>query len=478
MLPGGTRVTFDDRQGGCAAAAPGPLAGKPPVLGRWTIRGFAVLGILGIVYGTLAPFHIDPSRTWSWNLQWHSLVPGDAAANVLIYLPVGIFLRLLLRRRGSWWLTECMASLILAAGLSYLTEACQTVLTQRVPSWVDWSWNVFGATIGLVLAPMFQRLLRRQHAWLYHELRTRPFSAAAAAAIILTTAAALMPFDIQPTPAHVAVALARIQNTSLALPWTAADSPVTPLSAVQLFDKLAAAGCFGLVAFLMTLGQCESGRKRSSAIGFAASRSVALVAAVEMLQLFTIAHVADPRDLAVGWLFACMGAASGGAILARCSKGLPRPGAVLRGLLVVLAVGVVVRAAVAAACLEGRAAASMSSWLPMAAGFDRPWYSLLSHYLTNLAQYGLLASLLVLWSRAAGRKPGGLAVTLLVVLAALAGQVLATLATRSPDTAHLILALLAAWLVLRADRALFCRRTLACVPCPRSQTLGKADPVH
>jgi len=313
--------------------------------------------------------------------------------------------------------------------------------------------------VGLVLAPVFQRLMRAQHAWLYQELRTRPFSAAAAAMIVLVTTAGLVPFDLQPTPSHLAAALAQAHSASLTLPWTTADNPATPLEAVQLFDKTAAAACFGLVAFLLTIGQREVGRSLTAAVWFAASRSVALVAAIEMLQLFTIAHVADPRDLLMGWLFAILGAGVGGSVLSRCPTGLPRPTTVLRGLVMVLTVGVAGRAIVVAACLEGGGAPVMSSWLPMAAAFHRPWQALLGDYLVSFLQYALLAGLLGLWSRAGCRRPSAWLLLATVGLAGLAGQAVALLAGRSMDTAQILMALLAAWLVLRLDRAVFGRRT-------------------
>jgi len=469
MLPDGFRVTFDDRAR-AGHRAVGPVhSGKPAVLGRWTVRLFAALGIAGIIYGTLAPFHIDPGRSWSWNLQWHPLVPGDAIANVLVYVPVGIFLRLLIRRRGSWWYSECIGSLLLAAALSYVTEACQTVLVYRVPCWVDWCCNVTGALAGLALAPVFQRLLRAQHAWLYQELRARPFSAAAAATIILVTTAGLMPFDLQPTPSHLSAALTHARSAPLALPWTTMDSQTIPLEPVQIFDKMAAAACFGLMAFLMAIGQREVGRSPAGAVWYAFTRCAALVAAIEMLQLFTIAHAADPRDLLMGWLFAGLGAGLGWSVLSRCPTALPRPTTVLHGLVMVLAFGVAGRAVVVAACLQGGTSPVMNSWLPMAAAFHRPWQALLSDYLVSLLQYALLAGLLGLWSRAGARRPSAWLLLATAGLAGLAGQIVALLAGRPMDTAQLLIALFAAWLVLRLDRAIFGRRKLtpAALPADR-----------
>ncbi len=449
-------MQFNDRRSG--GTAPGALAHKPPVLRRWTISLFAVLGILGITYGTLAPFQIDHDRPFTWQLQSDGLVPGDAIANILIYVPVGLFFRLLVRRRGSWWPTECLLSLVLAAGLSYFTEACQTVLASRVPSWWDFCCNVIGATLGLICAPLVQRVLRDRHAWLYGELRSRPFGAAAAGTIILASAAALMPFDIQPTRSHVAAALWHVRNATLALPWTSAVDPAIPLAPVQIFDKMTAAACYGLVAFLMAIGRRELGCGRAAAVWFALTRTIALTSAIELLQVFTIAHTADPRDLVMGWLFAAMGAGAAWSAMSRSRDGLPRPAVVLRGLVMVLAMAIAGRATLAAAFVHHDAAAAcMASWLPMASAFHRPWASLLGDYLTTFLQYALLAGLLVLWSRAGRHRPSGWVVGASVAVACAGAQAFGVAAGRPVDTAAFLLAVLAAWLAVRLDRALFGR---------------------
>ena len=131
----------------------------------------------------------------------------------------------------------------------------------------------------------------------------------------------------------------------------------------------------------------------------------------------------------------------------------------LRWLVMVLAAGAAGRAVVVAACLQGGASPVMNSWLPMAAAFHRPWQALLSDYLVSFMQYALLAGLLDLWSRAGCRRPSAWLLLATVGLAGLAGQVVALLAGRSMDTAQFLMALLAAWLALRLDRAIFGRRT-------------------
>lgn len=428
---------------------------KPPILRRWTIQAIAVFGILGITYGTLAPFQFDFSKTLSWRLHWHELVPSDAVANVLLYVPIGLFFRLLVRRRGSVAAMEWTASLLLAAGLSYLTEVFQTVLAFRVASWFDVICNAAGAGVGILLAPTFQRLVRNQHAWLYHELRRHPFNAGSAVLGIAVLGAGLMPFDVHPSAGHVAQAFVFIKQATFSLPWNSPVNPAIALTPVELYDKFVAAGSYALLAMMLTLAAREARRDVESALRYALTRSLAIVAAIEVLQVFTISHVADPRDLLLGWAFCGIGVAFTGCWFRRLNTALPRPVLVLRGVVIVALLAVLGRALAYFLLRNGGTAPVMACWLPMASGFHRPWAALLAEYMMSTVRYGLLASALVLWSRANHQVPSALWLVGLTVMAALMGQAISLLRWNTIETAELILALAAAIAVLRADAAIF-----------------------
>jgi len=427
--------------------------GKPAVLRRRTVYLLCFLGILGILYGSLAPFQVDRGRQFGWGLLWHPFIPSDAIANVLVYVPMGVCLRLMVRRRGSIRLAEYAATMAVAGSLSYLVEACQTVLAYRVASWLDVICNVSGAAIGASMAPTVQRVIRNQHAALYLGLRSQPYGAAAAATLIVLAVAALMPFDVHPTMGHLGRRLHMLAQSSLALPWTAAASPSNPLTPLQNVDKLIGASAFGFGALILVLAGCEAGRLREAAVRYALTRMLALATVIELLQLFTVAHVADPRDLLIAWAFCGLGAAIGSRVIARSRCRLPQPANVLRGLVLVVAIGLAGRGAAAVLLPTGGEHAVMSSWLPMATSFHRPWDSLLGAYLSSLAWYGLFAGSLVLSFRAARRVPRWTAST--TAAAALVGQAVLAMSGQPVDTAHIFLALLAGGLVQRADRALF-----------------------
>jgi len=124
----------------------------------------------------------------------------------------------------------------------------------------------------------------------------------------------------------------------------------------------------------------------------------------------------------------------------------------------VLALGVVGRAVVAAALPSPDPVPVPTSWLPMASLFHRPWNSLLAHYTTGLFQYAVFAALLVLWLRASHRQLHWMWVVGATLAAALVGQLLAVGTGQPFDTAQLLLALLAGTIVVRLDRAIFGRR--------------------
>lgn len=436
----------DDRGSGCRAQ------GKPPVLRRRTIYLLCLLGVFGILYGSLAPFQVNRSDLLSWNLLWCPLVPGDAVANVLVYVPMGVCLRLMVRRRGSRRVVEYLSALAMAAAMSYVAEVCQTVLAQRVPSWLDVICNVSGAAMGAALAPILQRVIRDHHAALYGGLRNRPYNAAAAATLIVLATAALMPFDVHPTPGHVGRRLQMLAQSSLAVSWTTAASPTPALTPLQSFDKLIGASAFGLGAMILVLAGCEAGRRGEAAVWYALTRTLMLAVVIEVLQLFTIAHVADPRDLLMAWAFCGLGAAIGSRLITRSPDRLPRPAHVLRGLVLVVAVGLAGRGAVAVLLPTGAAHPVMSSWLPMSGAFHRPWSSLLATYLTGFGYYALFAGSMVLSFRAARRVPRWTVAA--TVAAGVLGQVALVMSGRPADTAEILLALAGGMFVRRVDRAL------------------------
>ncbi|MGQ9651863.1 MAG: VanZ family protein [Phycisphaerae bacterium] len=430
-------------------------SGKPPVLRRRTINLIAVLGIAAILYGTLMPFEIDRSKPISWNLQWMPSMPGDAIANVLIYVPVGAFLRLMFRRRGSLAAVEWAASLVVAGGLSYLTEVAQTVVVSRVPSWIDTLCNFSGATAGIALAPLLQRVLRNAHAWLYRELRMRPMAMAAMTVMICVCTYALAPLDVKPTPTHVAKRVAHLRALPRQWLWLPGDASLNPMA---VMDKVISAGAYGLLAFVLLLSAREAGRSMFRSLWYALTRSLALAVVVEAIQLFTISHVADSRDLFSAWLCCLLGCVVGWTAMGTSPDLCRSPMTLLRGLVAVIS-GVVLAWAVGSIVLSTPAQTPMHTtcW-PAIGNFNRSWSSLLGDYTSGLLQYILVGGLIVLWSRATRHRPSmALVVTATWIIAVTSISVTA-FRGYNIDTAQLILGVVGGIIAVRFDRAIFGRQ--------------------
>ena len=434
---------------------------RPPVLRRRTVSAFAILGIFLILYGTTVPFQIDPDRSLRWDLGWEPPAPGDTVSNLLIYVPVGVLLRLLVRRRGSSRLREYGWSLLIAGSLSYLTEMIQTVLTARVPSWTDAVLNFTGALIGIALAPTFQRVMRNMHAYLYGKLRREPFSAAAAAVMLCVCTYALAPPDFHPGPGHVAASIQRLRAAPSAWLWGTGEDVGDALTSGQAMDKVIAAGSYALLAFVLLLSARETGgRPLAMSAWYAFSRSALLATVIEAMQLFTISHTADFGDLVAAWLAGLAGAGVAW-FLVRCRGEIHRqPGRVLRGMVAATTLALL-GWAIGIIALSPRSGSPITIyWLPLFHDFHRSWNGLLGDYTAGLLQYGVVAGLLVLWCRSLHRRPGRCLVLCGVLATAVLVGASAVFRHNSFDTAQLLLAVLAGVVALRMDRAIFDKRPL------------------
>ncbi len=436
-----------------------PRTLKPPVLTRRTTCLLAVLGLAAIAYVTLFPFEYDMRRGLSWYLPWHTPAAGDAMANILAYIPLGAFARLVFRRRGLFRVVEWGFSLVLVAGLSYLTEVMQSAIPARVPSSGDTLCNIFGGIIGIALGPWLQRSLRNLHAWLFTLLRTRPFEAAAMVAILGVLAHALMPFDFHPTPGHLLRALAAFKHACIDL---STGSIYASLSARQMVGKLVAAGAYALPAFLLVLSAVESGCSLRFAAWRGLSRCGLLALAIETAQFLTISHVADPADLLTAWMFVGIGTALAWMLCAFSPRTIHQPLAVLRGLVFMAAAGLALWGIAGLLLGSTRSIpAAHSSWLPVAGNFERSWNSVLGDYTTGFFQYMLVAALIALWYRSRRMAPSTIIVFCLTVMTALlVGIAQAMLGRALLDTAIVLLASLAAAIVVRLDYAVFGHRAV------------------
>ncbi|WP_233245463.1 VanZ family protein [Salinibacterium hongtaonis] len=125
---------------------------RHPLLSLATVAYLAIVGWL-----TLGPQPLDGrARSLLWNvlerlqayesLQWITYDRIEFAANVLMFIPIGLLFVLLFGRR-QWWFA-ILVSVLVTVGI----EFAQLFLNDRVTDIRDLISNASGAVVGVVLA--------------------------------------------------------------------------------------------------------------------------------------------------------------------------------------------------------------------------------------------------------------------------------------------------------------------------------------
>jgi glycopeptide antibiotics resistance protein len=258
------------------------------------------LGLLVFfVYGSWAPLALVPqplAQAWASFLS----LPGpwqddaartDLAANFLIAVPLAFgaayLLATLSSRAWRWGLTALLWPAL--ALLSVAVEYGQVFFAPRTPSWTDVAMQVLGSTAGLALHLLLGGRARR---WL------AAFSAGLPVAdrlqrglfayLVLFLVWQLMPLDLSFSPVE------------LYRKWRDGRVLLLPFSSLPtgVFDAGWQIGADLLLWMPVgALGWLTFGRTRPTGL---AVRALALVLAVEVLQLFVLSRVSDVTDLFVG----------------------------------------------------------------------------------------------------------------------------------------------------------------------------------
>ena len=119
-----------------------------------TVVTLAYLGVVGFV--TLEPMPTQGRESIIWRIvevfdrftatRWLDYWTVEFLANVAMFVPLGLFLLLLLGR-GRWWL-----AILLGVGLTIAIELVQQSLPSRVSDLRDVVANSLGAAIGVLFA--------------------------------------------------------------------------------------------------------------------------------------------------------------------------------------------------------------------------------------------------------------------------------------------------------------------------------------
>ncbi len=150
--------------------------------------------IVVLIYGSLIPFDFNWSQAvdqqggvlsallhTAASPQWVVAVPGksstdlsfatsDLLMNLLLYLPLGVTLRMAIRAWRRSMPFEVLGSLAIAFMLSWTVESLQSLLPMRVASLNDVLANTGAALFAALIAPGVWRLYRSSAFWVYCRL--------------------------------------------------------------------------------------------------------------------------------------------------------------------------------------------------------------------------------------------------------------------------------------------------------------------
>lgn len=270
-----------------------PRGSKPHVLRRSTLRWLSIACLLLIAYGTLGPLGfrsgtwIEPTAAWSWLPASVACDRNDVFTNLLVYIPVGIAFRLLVRRRGRPGLFDLTLGLAFSVVLSYATEVLQQFMPARSSNLNDVYVNGAGALLGGLLAPWVQNQIRRVHGALVHTWHERSWSFLAWAWIAITAGLMTVPWDL-----------------------------TSPVMEVMFWRKLDMAdvkrfGAFVTLGFCITAALVQRSGQRRDVLREAFARVTLLAMVFELAQLPIASHNCGLLDIfiaTIGGVAGCGGA--------------------------------------------------------------------------------------------------------------------------------------------------------------------------
>jgi VanZ family protein len=415
------------------------LERKPPVLRRSTLRVICGIWLVLVTYGTLGPLGcgegswLAPVESWHWIPPAHPMdhnACNDLFTNVLVYIPVGVALGLLVRRRGGAWGAELLLAMLLAITLSYVTELLQQFMPARCSDRGDLMVNAGAALLGCVLAPRAQRAVRRGHAYTYKHWRGHPWLVAAWAMTGVTLAMMTLRWD---------------------LCWPSLETEYT--RSLDWLDFLRFA-TFGLLGFLIAMAMIERHGRQARALGEAVMRVFVCGVLLEAAQIFVKSHACALLDISSALLGGLAGVGTARWLAGRPSakSGVPTAarrlvatsallGLVLFGLIAGMSVGIVP---------GDQHNGTRMLWLPFQVQFGESFDRVVIRGAESLFLYASVTALCLHLTRGRGQHA---ALLLLVGMVGVSQTGRVAFLDRTADLTPLLLAV-AAWLAtVRAWKA-------------------------
>ncbi|MCE9591524.1 MAG: VanZ family protein [Planctomycetes bacterium] len=163
----------------------------------------AVAWLAFVIYGSLMPFDFRaagtpdtslPLRALHWSYlaasspKWwdsatitkmnnvgESSIMGDYVINLMLYLPIGMLLRLRLHRLGKSWWRQIVEPTLLILGTCWAVECSQGMVTSRLASYNDVLMNTAGGIAGVLTAVLADAWLRHAIFWAYCKISYAAF---------------------------------------------------------------------------------------------------------------------------------------------------------------------------------------------------------------------------------------------------------------------------------------------------------------
>ena len=178
---------------------------------RW-IGLLTLLYGLFLVYSSLVPFDFcthAPSEPHGSFLGLHITEAGlpDVISNLAVYLPFGLLLRAFCGRRRLPPIAAAILTLLIVSAVSFMLEWLQTFLISRVSSVADWTCNILGAAVGVLLYTPKSALFRRIDDAIRLELSQDATALHVGFWGLMTVAVALVPLDLTLDASRVANAV-------------------------------------------------------------------------------------------------------------------------------------------------------------------------------------------------------------------------------------------------------------------------------
>lgn len=293
--------------GGSAARTAGRArhAAVELTVSRWWV----VLSLVLLAHGSLLPWNLsfdrlvgDGFRALS-RITFAATTPDDIAANVLVYIPLGLVVGLARSESRPSVLRRVAFATLIGSGLSLGLEALQVCIPGRVPSWIDVILNTLGCFFGAVAGMVVRRHGVVIGRWLLVHARRRPAQVALLSLTSLLIVAHLAPFDFVTSTSelHGSFRRALWGQTALSESLNAAHDPQEVVE--HVWELL----WYAVLAALATRAALERHEPVLRAALLAFGHTVVVSIIVETLQLFVRSRLFDLRDM----LLALLGALAG-----------------------------------------------------------------------------------------------------------------------------------------------------------------------